>query len=130
MNRIKIQLPWEDQWHMRGNQEIIPIWGPTFHVTTKLFQVTIRPLSPPPSWIKFIRNVLVGHVQGLFQIREGPFPFNSTIIMHGVPNDLTCFLNGPLQIIEHEIILLAPDNPWKITPQEKLDATKLFKCLA
>jgi hypothetical protein len=31
--------------------------------------------------------------------------------LQGVPNDLTCSLNGPLLIIKHKIILLALDNP-------------------
>ena len=32
----KIQPPWENKHKVRGNQEIIPIWDLTFHVTTKL----------------------------------------------------------------------------------------------
>ena len=84
----------------------------------------------PPGWMEFVNNILVGHVWGLFQVRESPFPLNPTIILQGVPNDLTCFLNGPLLIIKHKIIPLALDNPWKTTPQEEPNATKPFKCLA
>lgn len=32
----------------KGSQETMPIQGLTFHVTTKLLQVKIRPLTPPP----------------------------------------------------------------------------------
>ena len=45
----------------RGNQEIMPILSLTFHVTTKLLQITIRPLTPL-DWIKFVKNILVSNV--------------------------------------------------------------------
>ena len=69
----------------------------------------------PPSQIKFVKNVMVGHVHGFFQVHEGPFPFNPPIIMQGFPNDLTCFLNGPLQVVKNQIISLSPNDPWKTT---------------
>ena len=40
------------------------------------------------------------------------FPLNPTIILQGVPNDLTRFLNMPLQSIKHWIVPLALDDPW------------------
>ena len=52
------------------------------------------------------------------------------IIMQGVANDLTCFLNGPLSIIEHKVIPLALDNPWKTAPKEEPCAIEPFECLA
>ena len=42
----KIQPPQGSQCNPRGNQEIMPIWGLTFQVTTKLLWITIRPLTP------------------------------------------------------------------------------------
>ena len=69
----------------------------------------------PPSRIDLVKNILVGHVRVLFQIRDSPFPLNPPIIMQGVPNDLTCFLYGPLPIIP-----LAPSNPRKTTSQEHM----------
>ena len=77
-----------------------------------------------------MKNILVGHIRGLIQVCDSPFLFNPIIILHGVPNDLMCFLNGSLQLIKHRVVLLALDNPWKATPQEEPDATKPFKCLA
>jgi hypothetical protein len=97
---------------------MIPIWGLIFHVTTKLLRVIIRPLTPPPSQIIFVENVLVGHVKGLFQTRESPFPLNPTKIMRDALDNLMCFLNGPLQIIEHQIIPLTPYYLRKTAPQE------------
>ena len=94
-NGTKLQPPWEDQHKPRGNRQIIPIWGLTFHVTTKLLQVTIRSFTRPPSRIEFVKNILVGHVQGLILIRESPFPLNPIIILHSVPNESTYFVNGP-----------------------------------
>jgi hypothetical protein len=76
-----------------------------------------------------VKNIMVGHVWGLFQIQESPFPLNPTIILQGVPNDLLCFLNGPLESIKQHIIPLVLDNPWKTTFQEEPDATS-FKCVA
>ena len=108
---------------------MICIWDLTFHMTTRFLRVIIR-LLLPPCRIEFVGNILVGHVQGLFQIRESLFSLNPTIILQGVPNDLTCFLDGPLLIIKHKIILLALDNPWKTTPQEEPIAIEPFKYLA
>jgi hypothetical protein len=71
---------------------------------------------PPPlpqSWIKFVKNVMVGHVRGFFQVPKRPFPFDPSVILQGIPNDLTCFLNGPLQVIKNQIIPLPPDDPRK-----------------
>jgi hypothetical protein len=65
----------------------------------------------PSSRIEFIKKVIVGHVWGLFQALESLFPLNPTIIMQGIPNDLSCFLNEPLQIIENRIISLVLVNP-------------------
>ena len=69
---------------------------------------------------------MIGHVWGLFQIQESPFPLNPIVLLQGIPKDFTCFLNGPLLITKQKIIPLAPYNPRKITPQEELDVTKLF----
>jgi hypothetical protein len=49
--------------------------------------------------------------------------------MEGVPADLMCFLNGPLQIVKNQIISLAPDVPRK-TALKKTNATEPFKSLA
>ena len=55
-----------------------------------------------------------------FQVRESLLPLNSIIILQGVPNNLMCFLNGPLKRIKNQIIPLVPNNPRKIIPQEEL----------
>lgn len=34
----------------------------------------------PPSQIKFVKNILVGNVQGLFQIQESPLPLNPAML--------------------------------------------------
>jgi hypothetical protein len=66
-NGTKLQPPWEDQHKPKGNQEIIHIsWGLTFHVTTKLLGVIIRPLTPPTT-PKVESN-------SLRTPRPGPFP--------------------------------------------------------
>jgi hypothetical protein len=57
------------------------------------------------------------------------FPFNPTIIMQGIPNDLTCFHIGPLQIVKTQSISLVPDNPRNTTSLKNPDATS-FKKLA
>ena len=81
----------------------MPIRGLTFQVATE-FVPGHNETFDLPSCIKFIKNILIGHVRGLFQVYESPFPLNPTIIVQGVPNDLTCFLNGPLQIVKNQII--------------------------
>ena len=53
----------------------------------------------PPNQVEIIKDISVHNVRGLFQVRESPLPLKPTIILQGVPNDLTCFLNGPLQSI-------------------------------
>jgi hypothetical protein len=50
--------------------------------------------------------------------------------MQGVPNDLTYFLNEPLQIIKHQIIPLVLYNLHKTALQEEPYAIELIKCLA
>ena len=125
----KVQPKQANQRNLSGNQEIMPIYSLTFQVTTKLLLVTIRLLTPP-NWIKSVKDVLVGHVWGFFQVHKSPFPFNPTLIMQGVPNDLTCVLNGPLHIIKNQIIPLALDNPRKTTSQKELYSTEPFQCLA
>ena len=80
-----------------------------------------------PGQIKFVENVLIGHIWGLFQVLKGPFPLDPPIILQGVPNDLTCFLNGPLQIVENEIIPLMPDNPRNTASKQEPNATESFK---
>ena len=44
-NETKIPPPWENQHKLVENQEIMAIWGLTFHVTTELLQVMIRHLT-------------------------------------------------------------------------------------
>lgn len=58
------------------------------------------------------------------------FPLNPIIILQGVPNDLTCSLNGPLQSIKNPIIPLASNDPWNSTSQEKPNAVESFQYLA
>ena len=53
------------------------------------------------SRIEFVKNILVGNVWGLLQIRESLLPLDPTIFLQDISNDLTCFLNGPLQRIKH-----------------------------
>jgi hypothetical protein len=50
----------------KGNQERLPIWGLTFHVTTKLLRVIIRPLTYS-NRIEFFKDILVGNVQAVFK---------------------------------------------------------------
>jgi hypothetical protein len=50
--------------------------------------------------------------------------------MQGIPNDLTCFLNGPLQIVENQIVLLVPDNPLETIPQKEPHVIEPFKFFA
>jgi hypothetical protein len=59
----------------------------------------------PLSRIEFIKNALVGLLQGLFQIHESLFLLNPTMIMQGVPNDLTCFLNWQLVLTTIKIVV-------------------------
>jgi hypothetical protein len=85
----------------KGNLRIMPILGLTFHLTIKLLRVII----------KFVKDILVSNIRGFFQIRKSPLPLNPTIILQDVPNDLMCFLNGPLQSIKKHIVSLAPNTP-------------------
>ena len=69
----------------------------------------------PPSRIEFVKNVLIRHVRGLFQIRESPLPPNHV----GRPRWLGIISQQEfLFLIKHQIIVLAPNNPRKIAPQE------------
>ena len=68
-------------------------------------------------------------MRGLLQVRENPLPLDPIIILQGVPNDLASFLNGPLQIIKHQIISLALGNPRDSAPQEEPDVIELSECL-
>ena len=63
----------------------------------------------PPSWVEFVKDILVGNVWGLFQVQEGLLPLDPTIIVQGFPNDLTCCLNGLLRSVKYQIIMVAPD---------------------
>lgn len=65
-----------------------------------------------------------------FRVLEYPFPFDPLIIMEGIPNDLTCFLDGSLQIVENQIHPLPPNDPRKTSFQKEPDTTKPLKCFA
>ena len=73
----------------------------------------------PPSRFELVKNILVSNVWSFFLIRESLFPLTPTIILQGVSDDFMCFLNGPLQNIEHQIIPLAPNDPKNTNPEEK-----------
>ena len=90
MNTVESAQP---KWKSRNNAHMLS----HFPTDNKIALGDNKALDPP-SQIDFVKNNLVGHVQGLFQILESPFLLNPTIIMQGVPNGLTCFLNGPLKI--------------------------------
>lgn len=51
-------------------------------------------------------------------------------MLQGVPNNLTCFLNRPLQILENKVISLSPNNPWETASRKEPDATEPTKCIA
>jgi hypothetical protein len=57
------------------------------------------------------------------------FRLDPTIILQGVLDDLTNFLNGPLQSIKRQSVPLMRSNPWKATPQEELDAVDRVSAL-
>ena len=128
IKRNQKQPPRENQRNPRGNQEIMAILGPTFHITTKLVRVTIRPLTPPLDRIKFV-NILVSNIRSFCQIWKSLLPLDPTIILQGVPNDLMCFINWPLQSIKNHIVLFVPNTPRKTTPQEKPDVVEPFQSL-
>ena len=58
----------------------------------------------PPSRIKVCKIILVGNIRSLFQICKSPLPLSPTMTLQVVANDLSCFLNGPLQLIKHRFI--------------------------
>ena len=59
VERNQQQPPQENQRNPRGNQEIMPILGPTFHVTTKLLQVILRPLTHQIESTLVLTNVII-----------------------------------------------------------------------
>ena len=63
---------------LRGNQEILFIWGLTLQVTTKLLQGTVRPLIPQVE-LNFLINGMVDDVHGFFQVHENSLPLIPTI---------------------------------------------------
>ena len=46
-----------------------------------------------------------------FQVPKCLLSFNPPIILQGIPNDLTCFLNVSLQFNKSAVILLSPYDP-------------------
>jgi uncharacterized membrane protein len=59
--KLKNQLQERNYIKLRGNQEIMPIHGLTFHIT-KLLWVKIRPLTPPHIKSNFVKDILVQDV--------------------------------------------------------------------
>ena len=118
------ELAWP-KWKSINNVYLRPI-----HPSDNKVTMGHNNIFDTPSLIKFIQDVLVGHIQDFFQILKSLFTLDPAIIMQSVPSDLLCFLNGPLQIVKNQIHMLTTCNLQKTDPQKELDATKLFKCSA
>ena len=70
---------------------------------------------------------MIGHVRYFFQVHEHPFPFNPPIILQGIPNDLTCFLNKPLHVVINQIIPLSPKTT--MSPKHLCRVARILTCL-
>lgn len=87
------ELAWP-KWKSRNNVYLRPI-----HPSENKVTMGHNKIFDTPSLIKFIQDVLVGHIQGFLRILKSLFTLDHAIIMQSVPNYLSCFLNGPLQIV-------------------------------
>ena len=64
-----------------------------------------------PYQVKFIKNILIGNIQSLFQVMKSPLSLQSPIVNKGVPHHLVRLFQRPLTSIENQIITLTPNDP-------------------
>ena len=82
------------KWKSRNNAHLWPIHRIDNKVASghnKVFDTSSR--------IKLVQVILVGHIRGLLQILKSLFPLSPSITLQSVPNDLSCFLKMPLEIV-------------------------------
>ena len=66
----------------------MPHMGPNHPSDYSVVMSNNKIFGPPPSLpncIKIVKDILVGNVQRLFQIQEGPLPLNPTIFIARCP---------------------------------------------
>ena len=93
-----------------GHQQIMPLPGLNFHVTSKIATDHNKTFVTPDR-IKFLKNIMIGNVCGFSQVHENLFPFKSTIVQQRVLNLSVHLLHMPLKGVEDQFIPLAPNNP-------------------
>ena len=88
---------------------------PSDHKISTGHKKTFDPLNR----IEFIKDVLISNVCRVLQVRKSMLPFDPTIILQGVPNDLMRFVNGPLGHTKNQIVPLTPDGLGEPASQEE-----------
>ena len=98
-NTTTLEEPAQTEGRSRNNVHMRPNFSRDLSITPGYNET-----FDPPSRIKVCKIILVGNIRSLFQICKSPLPLSPSMTLQVVANDLSCFLNGPLQLIKHQYI--------------------------